>query len=288
MSSAPQTITLIRGDGIGPEVADAVLSILEASGAPLRFEEVVVGREAEKAGGDPPARRAPRIDPPQPRRPQGARRHPVGKGFAVGQRPAAPEARALRQPAARQEPPDRREPLPGRRPRRRPGEHRGPLQRARAHRRARGRRVAQDHHGARLDPHRPVRLRVRPARAAASGSRPIHKANIMKLSDGLFLDCFRKVAEDYPRHRGRRPDRGRRLHAAGHEPGDLRRAAAREPLRRHRLGPRRRPRRRPRAGSRGQPRAEASRSSRPSTGPRRTSPGQDKANPTALLDVARS
>ncbi|MEW6127873.1 MAG: isocitrate dehydrogenase (NAD(+)) [Acidobacteriota bacterium] len=26
----------------------------------------------------------------------------------------------------------------------------------------------------------------------------IHKANIMKMSDGLFLRCFRKVAEDYP------------------------------------------------------------------------------------------
>lgn len=26
----------------------------------------------------------------------------------------------------------------------------------------------------------------------------IHKANIMKLSDGLFLDCFRKIAEGYP------------------------------------------------------------------------------------------
>src|SRR5262249_18751012 len=26
----------------------------------------------------------------------------------------------------------------------------------------------------------------------------IHKANIMKLSDGLFLDCFRRVAEAYP------------------------------------------------------------------------------------------
>ncbi len=25
-----------------------------------------------------------------------------------------------------------------------------------------------------------------------------HKANIMKLSDGLFLDCFRKVATEYP------------------------------------------------------------------------------------------
>ncbi len=26
----------------------------------------------------------------------------------------------------------------------------------------------------------------------------VHKANIMKLSDGLFLDCFRRVAEEYP------------------------------------------------------------------------------------------
>ncbi|MEO1088745.1 MAG: isocitrate/isopropylmalate family dehydrogenase, partial [Acidobacteriota bacterium] len=26
----------------------------------------------------------------------------------------------------------------------------------------------------------------------------VHKANIMKLSDGLFLDCFREIAEDYP------------------------------------------------------------------------------------------
>jgi isocitrate dehydrogenase (NAD+) len=26
----------------------------------------------------------------------------------------------------------------------------------------------------------------------------VHKANIMKLSDGLFLDCFRKVSEGYP------------------------------------------------------------------------------------------
>jgi isocitrate dehydrogenase (NAD+) len=26
----------------------------------------------------------------------------------------------------------------------------------------------------------------------------VHKANIMKLSDGLFLDCFRKVSLDYP------------------------------------------------------------------------------------------
>jgi len=46
-------ITLIRGDGIGPEVADAVVAILEAAGAPLAFEEAVVGREAETREGDP-------------------------------------------------------------------------------------------------------------------------------------------------------------------------------------------------------------------------------------------
>ena len=26
----------------------------------------------------------------------------------------------------------------------------------------------------------------------------VHKANIMKLSDGLFLDCFRRIAREYP------------------------------------------------------------------------------------------
>jgi isocitrate dehydrogenase (NAD+) len=37
--------------------------------------------------------------------------------------------------------------------------------------------------------------------ARAEGRRKVtavHKANIMKLSDGLFLECFRNVARDYP------------------------------------------------------------------------------------------
>jgi isocitrate dehydrogenase (NAD+) len=37
--------------------------------------------------------------------------------------------------------------------------------------------------------------------AAARGRKKVaavHKANIMKLSDGLFLDCFRKVAREFP------------------------------------------------------------------------------------------
>jgi len=77
-----RTVTLIRGDGIGPEVTDAVVSILEAAGAPIAWEEVVVGREAEKAEGDPLPPKA--IESVRRNRialkgPVGT---PVGKGFA--------------------------------------------------------------------------------------------------------------------------------------------------------------------------------------------------------------
>jgi isocitrate dehydrogenase (NAD+) len=37
-----RTVTLIEGDGIGPEIASAVVEILEAAQAPLRFEKVSV------------------------------------------------------------------------------------------------------------------------------------------------------------------------------------------------------------------------------------------------------
>ena len=37
-----------------------------------------------------------------------------------------------------------------------------------------------------------------PSPTAASAITAVHKANIMKLSDGLFLDCCRRVAREYP------------------------------------------------------------------------------------------
>jgi isocitrate dehydrogenase (NAD+) len=47
----PQKITLIRGDGIGPEISDAVLEILQAAGAGLEYEEIEAGLGAiEKYG----------------------------------------------------------------------------------------------------------------------------------------------------------------------------------------------------------------------------------------------
>ena len=45
--------TLIRGDGIGPEIVDATLMILEALKAPFDWQEQSGGLAAIEQGGDP-------------------------------------------------------------------------------------------------------------------------------------------------------------------------------------------------------------------------------------------
>lgn len=46
-------VTLIPGDGIGPEVTGSTCRILEAAGAPVEWERVRAGMEAVEAGEDP-------------------------------------------------------------------------------------------------------------------------------------------------------------------------------------------------------------------------------------------
>ena len=46
-------VTLIRGDGVGPEIVDAIGIILERAKVPIRFEEVEAGAEAARRHGDP-------------------------------------------------------------------------------------------------------------------------------------------------------------------------------------------------------------------------------------------
>ncbi len=41
-------VALIRGDGIGPEICDATLQVVEASGAHLHWEEVLIGQQARR------------------------------------------------------------------------------------------------------------------------------------------------------------------------------------------------------------------------------------------------
>ncbi len=48
-SRAPHRVVLIPGDGIGPEVSDAAVRLLEASGVPIAWERVEAGAAAERA-----------------------------------------------------------------------------------------------------------------------------------------------------------------------------------------------------------------------------------------------
>ncbi len=78
----------------------------------------------------------------------------------------------------------------------------------------------------------------------------VHKANIMKFSDGLWLAGLPRGRGAEHGHRVRGPHRGQPLDAARPAPGGVRRARAPESVRRHRLRPGRRPdrRARPRPG----------------------------------------
>jgi isocitrate dehydrogenase len=50
MSSKAIPITIARGDGIGPEIMDATLKILEAGGAHLAIEEIEIGKSVYEKG----------------------------------------------------------------------------------------------------------------------------------------------------------------------------------------------------------------------------------------------
>ncbi len=43
-------ITIAKGDGIGPEIMEATLEILKAAGAPLEYDEIVIGEKAYLSG----------------------------------------------------------------------------------------------------------------------------------------------------------------------------------------------------------------------------------------------
>jgi isocitrate dehydrogenase (NAD+) len=47
------TVTLIRGDGVGPEISEATLMVLDATGVKITWEEVIAGQEALEKHGTP-------------------------------------------------------------------------------------------------------------------------------------------------------------------------------------------------------------------------------------------
>ena len=47
---APVPITVAKGDGIGPEIMDATLRVLDAAGAPLRYDTIEIGKNVYLQG----------------------------------------------------------------------------------------------------------------------------------------------------------------------------------------------------------------------------------------------
>jgi isocitrate dehydrogenase (NAD+) len=191
------TVTLIRGDGIGPEVADAVCSILEAARAPISFEEAVVGREAEKTEGDPLPERvleAIRKTRVALKGPVGT---PIGKGFSsvnVRLRQSLDLYANLRPVRNLPSIPSRFQNVDLVVVRENTEDLYSGLEHTVVPGVVESLKIITEFASTRI-----ARYAFEYARRhGRKRITAIHKANIMKLSDGLFLDCFRRVAEQYP------------------------------------------------------------------------------------------
>jgi isocitrate dehydrogenase (NAD+) len=190
-------ITLIPGDGIGPEVASAVVRIIEASGVEIEWEKHVAGQEAlDKFGSTLPEELLESIKRNKVGL-KGPITTPVGKGFTsvnVGLRKALDLYANLRPIRA----------LPNI-PCRNPNldivivrENTESLYSGIEHEVVPG--VIES---LKIITEKASTMIARFAFEFAKSEKRkkitcTHKANIMKMSDGLFLSCFRRVALKYP------------------------------------------------------------------------------------------
>jgi isocitrate dehydrogenase (NAD+) len=191
------TITLIPGDGIGPEVSAAVVRIIEAAGADIQWETHYAGAQAlEKFGDTLPAELLESI-----RRNKVALKGPVttpvGKGFTsvnVGLRKALDLFANVRPIRALPNVPCRYPELNLVIVRENTESLYAGLEHVVVPGVVESLKIITEKASTRV-----ARFAFEFSRR--EGRKKItcgHKANIMKLSDGLFLDCFRKVATEYP------------------------------------------------------------------------------------------
>ncbi|NPV72623.1 MAG: isocitrate/isopropylmalate dehydrogenase family protein [Pelotomaculum sp.] len=193
----PYNITLIPGDGVGPEITEAACRVIDAAGVPIRWETVVAGEAVIPEYGTPLPQYVLDSIKKNGVALKGPLTTPVGKGFRSVNVTLRQELDlyANVRPARN---------LPGIETRYSGvdlivvRENTEDLYAGIEHRV--GRDAAESikiiTRGASL---RIARFAFELARR--QGRRKVtvvHKANIMKLSDGLFLDCARQVAEEYP------------------------------------------------------------------------------------------
>src|ERR1044072_4349715 len=190
-------ITLIPGDGIGPEVSAAVVQIVEASGVQVEWETHYAGAQAlEKFGDTLPQELLESIKRNKVAL-KGPITTPVGKGFTsvnVGLRKALDLYANLRPVRALPYVPARYPELDLVVVRENTEDLYAGLEHVVVPGVVESLKIITEKASTRI------------ARFAFDYSRregrkkgtAVHKANIMKLSDGLFLDCFRNVSKDYP------------------------------------------------------------------------------------------
>jgi isocitrate dehydrogenase (NAD+) len=191
------TITLIPGDGIGPEVASNVVRIIEASGAEIEWETHYAGAQAlEKFGNTLPDSLLESI-----RRNgvalKGPITTPVGKGFTsvnVGLRKTLDLYANLRPVRALPNVPCRYPELDLVVVRENTESLYSGIEHVVVPGVVESLKIITEKASTRV-----ARFAFEFARRESRKKITcVHKANIMKLSDGLFLECFYKVAKGYP------------------------------------------------------------------------------------------
>src|ERR1043165_9887245 len=197
LPSMAHTITLIPGDGIGPEVSSAVVRTIEASGRKGEWETHYAGAQAlEKFGSTLPDDLLQSIERNKVAL-KGPITTPVGKGFTsvnVGLRKALDLYANLRPVRALPNVPARYPELDLVVVRENTEDLYAGIEHVVVPGVVESIKVITEKASTRIARYA-FEFARREGRKKVTA---VHKANIMKLSDGLFLDCFRKIAEEYP------------------------------------------------------------------------------------------
>ena len=190
-------ITLIPGDGIGPEVTGATISVLRATGFEADWETFVVGAEALSRFGDPLPQDL--IDSIKRNKIalKGPVATPIGTGFVssnVRLRKALDLYANLRPIKSLKGVPSRYEDVDLIVVRENTEDLYSGLEHEVVPGVVESLKIITDKASRRI-----AKFAFEYARREGRKKvTAVHKANIMKLSDGLFLRCFREVAQDYP------------------------------------------------------------------------------------------
>jgi isocitrate dehydrogenase (NAD+) len=191
------TITLIPGDGIGPEVSSAVVRIIEAASVEVSWETHYAGAQAlEKFGSTLPDDLLESIKRNRVAL-KGPITTPVGKGFTsvnVGLRKALDLYANVRPVRALPNVPARYPELDLVVVRENTEDLYSGIEHVVVPGVVESIKIITEKASTRIARYA-FEFARREGRKKVTA---IHKANIMKLSDGLFLDCFRKVSTDFP------------------------------------------------------------------------------------------